>query len=89
MENLKVMELENTTQSNEVKGALKDIFLYIVWGKFSNTYFSKSSSWLYNKFNGRDGNGGTGGFTEIEKALLQKSLNEFADKIKQAADNIK
>jgi hypothetical protein len=80
--------MENTTKSTEIKAALKDVFLYIVWGKFSNTYFGKSSSWLYNKFNGRDGNGGTGGFTDTEKLLLKNSLNEFADKIKQTAASI-
>lgn len=27
--------MENTTKSIEIKAALKDVFLYIVWGKFS------------------------------------------------------
>ena len=80
--------MEKQVLATEIKSALKDIYLYIVWGKFANTYFSKSSSWLYNKFNGRDGNGGIGGFTETEKLLLKKSLNEFANKIKQAAASI-
>ena len=80
--------MEKHVQATAIKSALKDIYLYIVWGKFANTYFSKSSSWLYNKFNGRDGNGGIGGFTETEKLLLKKSLNEFANKIKQAAASI-
>ena len=80
--------MENTTKSTEIKAVLNDVFLNIVWGKFSNTYFSKSSSWLYNKFNGRDANGGTGGFTDTEKLLLKNSLNEFADKIKQTAASI-
>lgn len=80
--------MERTTQSTEIKSALKDVYLYIVWGKFANTYFSKSSTWLYNKFNGRDGNGGIGGFTENEKALLKKSLLEFADKIRNIAEQL-
>ena len=62
--------MENTFKTTPVKSALQDIYLYIVWGKFANTYFHKPSSWLYNKFNGRDGNGGVGGFTDNEKALL-------------------
>ena len=81
--------MEKSSQSTAIKSALKDIYLYIVWGKFANTYFNKSSSWLYNKFNGRDGNGGIGGFSEEEKAYLKKHLIDFAETIKTAAENIK
>ena len=81
--------MEKHVQATAIKSALKDIYLYIVWGKFANTYFNRSSSWLYNKFNGRDDNGGIGGFSEEEKAHLKKHLLEFAETVMTAAENIK
>ena len=80
--------MEKTIQDTPVKSALKDIYLYIVWGKFANTYFQKSSSWLYNKFNGRDGNGGEGKFTEREKEQLKNALFDFSEKIRRIAENL-
>ena len=76
------------TIDTQVKNSLKEIYLYITWGKFSNTYFNRSSSWLYNKFNGTDGNGGQGGFTEAEKELIKASLFDFSDKIRRIAENL-
>lgn len=72
----------------QVKNSLKDIYLFITWGKFSNVYFNRSSSWLYNKFNGTDGNGGQGGFTESEKAQFKSALFDFSDKIRRIAENM-
>lgn len=72
----------------QIKTALQDVYLYIGWGKFSNTYFGKSASWIYNKFNGHDGNGGEGGFTESEKEHLKNALFDFSDKIRRIAENI-
>lgn len=72
----------------QIKAALQDVYLYIGWGKFSNTYFGKSASWIYNKFNGRDGNGGEGGFTASEKEHLKNSLYDFSEKIRKIAENI-
>lgn len=80
--------MEKSISNTEVKSKLKEIYLYIVWGKFSNTYFGKSSSWLYNKFNGRDGNGGYGDFTDAEKGQLKKSLFEFSEKIRTIAETL-
>ena len=72
----------------QIKTTLQDVYLYIGWGKFSNTYFGKSASWIYNKFNGHDGNGGEGGFTESEKEQLKNALFDFSDKIRRIAENI-
>ena len=80
--------MERTIQNTPIKSALKDIYLYIVWGKFANEYFQKSSSWLYNKFNGRDGNGGFGSFTEKEKEQLKLSLLDFSNRIRSIAENL-
>lgn len=72
----------------QVKNSLREIYLFITWGKFSNVYFNRSSSWLYNKFNGTDGNGGQGGFTVEEKEKFRASLFDFSDKIRRIAENM-
>ena len=76
------------TVDTKIKEALKDVYLYIGWGKFSNTYFGKSASWIYNKFNGTDGNGREGGFTDVEKEQLRNSLFDFSDKIRRIAEKL-
>jgi len=81
-----VQELEKTKTS--LKHELKDIYLDITWSKVANRYFGKSSSWLYNKFNGTDGNGGVGEFTYAERMQLKNALLDFADRIKVAANDI-
>lgn len=35
-----------------------DILLDVTWAKIAKRYFGKSPSWMYNKLNGTDGNGG-------------------------------
>lgn len=72
----------------KVKQSLRDIYLFITWGKFSNLYFQRSSSWIYNKFNGRDGNGGEGGFTEQEKEQFKSALLDFSEKIRSIAETL-
>lgn len=72
----------------QVKQSLRDIYLFITWGKFANVYFDKSSSWIYNKFNGRDGNGGEGGFTDSEKAQFKSALFDFSEKIRRIAEKL-
>ena len=66
---------------------LDEIVIDVSWGRLSKDYFGKSSSWIYNKLHGRDGNGGEGGFTEAEKQQLQGALYDIADRIRRAANN--
>ncbi len=47
---------------------MQDILLCVSWREIANTYFDRPASWLYNKLNGIDDNGG---FTEKEKELLR------------------
>ena len=77
-------EIKNTV----VKGKLQDIYLTIIWAKIADRYFGKSTSWMYNKMNGRDGNGGEGEFTPEEVQILKEALNDFADRIKTCADSL-
>ena len=43
----------------DVKQKMSDILIAISWREIARTYFGKSSSWLYHKLDGIDGNGGT------------------------------
>ena len=69
------------------KSQLEDIIFDLSWSDISRTYFEKSSSWIYNKLNGKDGNGGHGEFSEIEKETLQNALFDISDRIRKAAEN--
>lgn len=67
---------------------LDDIVIDVSWRQIAQDYFGKSSSWIYNKLHGRDGNGGEGGFTDIEKQQLQGALYDIADRIRRVASTI-
>jgi len=73
----------------DMKKRLKDILMIVSWRELSNTYFHKSSSWLYHKMDGIDGNGGQGGFTESEALLLRGALIDMSERLRKAADEIK
>lgn len=67
---------------------LDDIILDISWADIAKTYFGKSSSWMYNKLNGRDGNGGHGKFTDEEKEMLRNALFDISARIRNAAESL-
>ena len=67
---------------------LDDIMIDVSWRQIAQDYFGKSSSWIYNKLHGRDGNGGEGGFTDVEKLQLQGALYDIAERIRRAASTI-
>ena len=75
---------ENTT----IKQRLADILMVISWREIARQYFGKSSSWLYHKLDGINGNGGKGGFTDEERQKLKDSLLDLSIRIKQAAEEI-
>lgn len=87
-ENLALKRAEERVRDTEVRRKLDDIELDIVWGKIAKRYFSKSVSWLYNKLNGIDGNGGEGGFTPEELEQLRGALYDLSARIRKAADNL-
>ena len=72
----------------DVKQKMSDILIAISWREIARNYFGKSSSWLYHKLDGIDGNGGKGGFTVDEAAQLKGALCDLADRIRRAADAI-
>lgn len=72
----------------DVKAKMADILVAISWREIARTYFGKSSSWLYHKLDGIDGNGGQGGFTPEEAEQLKGALCDLSDRIRRAADTI-
>lgn len=74
--------------NSDVKKKMGDILTSITWREIASRYFGKSSSWLYHKLDGIDGNGGQGGFTPAEAEQLREALIDLARRIKEAADAI-
>ena len=83
-----VMNLNDKNLASDVKQKLSDIVMAITWREIAHDYFGKSSSWLYHKLDGIDGNGGRGGFTESELDLLKYALNDLSKRIKTAAEKL-
>ncbi|MGYP003289856317 len=79
-----VRMVENMT----MKKKLYDLLVAISWADLSRTYFGKSSSWLYHKMDGRDGNGKPTDFTPEEAQQLKGALVDLSDRIRRAADLI-
>lgn len=73
---------------SNMKAQMGDILTSISWREIASRYFGKSSSWLYHKLDGIDGNGGQGGFTPAEAEQLREALTDLARRIKEAADAI-
>ena len=71
-----------------MKTKLNDILRSITWRDIAHRYFGKSSSWLYHKMDGVDGNGGKGEFSPAEAKQLQMALYDLSDRIRAAADRI-
>lgn len=71
-----------------IKQKLYDLLVAISWADLSRNYFGKSSSWLYHKMDGRDGNGKPTEFTPEEVEQLKGALCDLADRIRRAADTI-
>ena len=80
---------ENRTElATDVKAKLSDILMLVTWRDIARNYFGKSSSWLYPKLDGIDGNGGTGGFTPEEQEQLRNALFDLSERIRIAADKL-
>lgn len=80
--------IQQKTLISDVKQKVSDILVAISWREIARTYFGKSSSWLYHKLDGIDGNGGVGGFSPEEARQLKDALCDLSDRIRRAADAI-
>ncbi len=83
-----VAQKNNQVLVSDVKSTLSDIMMKITWREVAHDYFGKSSSWLYHKLDGKDGNGRPGGFTQEEIFQLKGALCDLSDKIRKAADRL-
>lgn len=84
-------DIESTTKAGvrtDMKARLGDILMALSWREIARKYFGKSSSWLYHKLDGIDGNGGVGGFSYSEAMELKDALIDLSDRIRAAADRI-
>lgn len=75
-------------ESLTMRQKLYDLLVAISWADLSRTYFGKSSSWLYHKMDGRDGNGKPTTFTLEEAQQLKGALVDLSERIRKAADAI-
>ena len=82
------METSISNKQKEIKPILSDVLLDITWSKIAKRYFGKSSSWMYNKINGVDGNGGTGGFTDAEREQLKGALIDFSFRLRTVSEQL-
>jgi hypothetical protein len=80
--------VQQNTVIPDVKQKMADILTAISWREVARTCFGKSSSWLYRKLDGIDGNGGCGGFTPEEAQQLKDALCDLSDRIRRAANAI-
>lgn len=71
-----------------VRQRIADILLVISWREMARHYFGKSSSWLYHKMDGINGNGGKGDFTPDEREKMKESLLDLSERIRQAAERL-
>ena len=80
--------MERSVIITDMKKKVADIMMSVSWRDFANTYFHKSSSWFYHKMDGIDGNGGKGGFNEVEAEQMRGALIDLSNRIRRAAECI-
>lgn len=83
-----IINRNEVSVDTQMKQKLADILMSVTWRDIARTYFGKSSSWLYHKLDGIDGNGGKGGFTREEAEQLQGALFDLSARIRRAAEKI-
>ena len=78
--------MNQTKEGGSMKQQLADLLGAISWAALARTYFGKSSSWLYHKMDGVDGNGKPTSFTMEETEVLKGALVDLSERIRRAAD---
>ena len=80
--------IHQTIEQQTMRQKLYDLLVAISWADLARTYFGKSSSWLYHKMDGRDGNGKPTTFTAEEQEQLKGALIDLSNRIRKAAETI-
>ncbi len=83
-----MMKTEHPPLITDMRKRMEDILVEISWREISNQYFGESSSWLYHKMDGKNDNGGVGGFTPDEAERFRGALYDLAERIRRAAEKI-
>ena len=81
------MEENAKPQKATTRQVLADVYEEINWAYLAKNYFGKSRSWLYHKFSGTN-NGAADDFSDVDRERLKSSLQDIAERIRQAADRI-
>ena len=81
------MEENAKQQKTTTRQVLADGYEEINWAYLAKNYFGKSRSWLYHKFSGTN-NGAADDFSDVDRERLKSSLQDIAERIRQAADRI-
>lgn len=64
---------------------LEDIIAHLKWVHISRDYFGRTSTWIYDKLQGKDEEGG---FTLEEQEQLKGALLDMAERLRRAAERI-
>lgn len=75
-------------EGTKIKRDNIELLLDINIGSIARKYFKKSSSWLYHKLDGIDGNGKETDFTSEELETLKVAFRDLARRLCEAADNL-
>lgn len=81
------MEENAKPQKATTRQVLADVYEEINWAYLAKNYFGKSRSWLYHKFTGTN-NAAPDDFSDVDRERLKSSLQDIAERIRQAADRI-
>ena len=81
------MEIIAKQQKTTTRQVLADVYEESNWAYLAKNYFGKSRSWLYHKFSGTN-NGAADDFSDVDRERLKSSLQDIAERIRQAADRI-
>lgn len=81
------MEENVKQQKTTTRQVLADVYEEVNWAYLAKNYFGKSRSWLYHKFSGTN-NGVPDDFRDVDRERLKSSLQDIAERIRQAADRL-
>lgn len=81
------MEENVKQQKTTTRQVLADVYEEVNWAYLAKNYFGKSRSWLYHKFSGTN-NGAPDDFSDVDRERLKSSLQDIAERIRQAADRL-
>lgn len=83
-----INESESIIKEANLRLTLDNIFPAISWSYIASNYFKKSRSWLHQRINGSLVNGIPARFTDEEKRILIKALDDLGINIKKTAQLI-